>query len=533
MLPRKSNPVTSYRRSTENLLSPDSPISPTSWEKHYNVRQGSSTLIFSSEELPSSGDPALPAAPAPAPASFISEVTIQTGINRPEAESTEAAQPSYRSVMAGRAGSAGSSERFTYLRKLGDHQQLHPRMQYNKMSDPGPKSIASIAIHQRSHSDEIHPSHCGSISSSSLPAAARPSQLAVNTPPESTPSGLPEQRPPAKLPTLTRPKRPEELECDQLSKDLINHLPPSDKLHALLSVPDPSHATACLVEGLFEMQLSETTAVPATTTTSSTTSPSSSSASSVTSAGGHASPPPPVLSSPKSNSCTPLPATSAYFTTSEPRAKLLNRYAHNIHNGNDGHVDQQPVSSELLVKKKEELVCRLARKLDVLRCEREAIQEEVEANEVLGAAVAARVSSVATPTESNKVSLHVAEVDKITALLLALAGRLARAQNALLSLRPLTDAAEKNVLEGKRDKLMEQLEEAKRLKENIDRRSRQVANLLTKYLSDDEFADYSHFVTMKAKLVIDQREIDDKIKLGEEQLAALRETLHLRPRTLH
>jgi len=148
----------------------------------------------------------------------------------------------------------------------------------------------------------------------------------------------------------------------------------------------------------------------------------------------------------------------------------------------------------------------------------------------LGAAVTSRVSMVATPAENNKVSLHVAEVDKITALLLALAGRLARAQNALISLHPQFDAQEKSVLEGKRDKLMEQLEEAKRLKENIDRRSRQVANLLTKYLTQNEFADYSHFVTMKAKLVIDQREIDDKIKLGEEQLAALKETLHLRTR---
>ena len=86
------------------------------------------------------------------------------------------------------------------------------------------------------------------------------------------------------------------------------------------------------------------------------------------------------------------------------------------------------------------------------------------------------------------------------------------------------------VLEGKRDKLLEQLEEAKRLKENIDRRSRQVSGLLSKYLTEEEFADYSHFVTMKAKLVIDQRELDEKIKLGDEQLVALRETLHLRPR---
>ena len=86
------------------------------------------------------------------------------------------------------------------------------------------------------------------------------------------------------------------------------------------------------------------------------------------------------------------------------------------------------------------------------------------------------------------------------------------------------------VLEGKRDKLLEQLEEAKRLKENIDRRSHQVSGLLSKYLTEEEFADYSHFVTMKAKLVIDQRELDEKIKLGDEQLVALRETLHLRPR---
>ena len=77
---------------------------------------------------------------------------------------------------------------------------------------------------------------------------------------------------------------------------------------------------------------------------------------------------------------------------------------------------------------------------------------------------------------------------------------------------------------------MEQLEEAKRLKENIDRRSRQVSNLLTKYLTEEEFADYSHFITMKAKLVIDQREIDEKNKLGDEQLAAPKETLHLRPK---
>ena len=81
------------------------------------------------------------------------------------------------------------------------------------------------------------------------------------------------------------------------------------------------------------------------------------------------------------------------------------------------------------------------------------------------------------------------------------------------------------ILESKRDKLKEQLDEAKILKENIDRRSAQVSGFLQKYLSVEEYADYHHFVKMKAKLIIDSREIDDKIKLGEEQMLALQETL--------
>ena len=81
------------------------------------------------------------------------------------------------------------------------------------------------------------------------------------------------------------------------------------------------------------------------------------------------------------------------------------------------------------------------------------------------------------------------------------------------------------ILESKRDKLKEQLDEAKVLKENIDRRSAQVSGFLQSYLTSEEYADYHHFTKMKAKLIIDAREIDDKIKLGDEQMLALQETL--------
>lgn len=80
-------------------------------------------------------------------------------------------------------------------------------------------------------------------------------------------------------------------------------------------------------------------------------------------------------------------------------------------------------------------------------------------------------------------------------------------------------------METKRDRLLEQLEEAKHLKEDIDRRGANLSKILHKSLTADEFGDYDYFINTKAKLIVDSREIADKIKLGEEQLNALKDTL--------
>ncbi|KAL0279764.1 UNVERIFIED_CONTAM: hypothetical protein PYX00_001251 [Menopon gallinae] len=179
--------------------------------------------------------------------------------------------------------------------------------------------------------------------------------------------------------------------------------------------------------------------------------------------------------------------------------------------------------SQQLQKKKEELMARLDKKLEILREEQLALLEECSANDELGATVANSVAKLARPHEAAKYRLHVEEVGKITSLLLGLSGRLARAENALLGLPSHHD--DRKIHESKRDKLQEQLEEAKQLKESIDKRSDSIAKTLGKCLSPEEFADYLHFIQMKAKLIVDSREIADKISLGEEQLAALRETL--------
>lgn len=91
--------------------------------------------------------------------------------------------------------------------------------------------------------------------------------------------------------------------------------------------------------------------------------------------------------------------------------------------------------------------------------------------------------------------------------------------NGLLSL-----CLQQSLLE-KRRILTQQHEDAKELKENLDRRERVVFDILASYLSEDSLADYEYFVKMKSALVIEQRELDDKIHLGEEQLKCLLDSL--------
>ena len=77
----------------------------------------------------------------------------------------------------------------------------------------------------------------------------------------------------------------------------------------------------------------------------------------------------------------------------------------------------------------------------------------------------------------------------------------------------------------KRDEVSEKHGDAKLLKEGIDRRSVQVSGYLKKYLTSEEYDNYEYFIKMKSKLTMAQQEIEDKIKLGEEQLQALQNSM--------
>jgi protein Shroom len=69
------------------------------------------------------------------------------------------------------------------------------------------------------------------------------------------------------------------------------------------------------------------------------------------------------------------------------------------------------------------------------------------------------------------------------------------------------------------------LKEAKQLKKDVDRRGKIISEILEKILTLEEFDDFNYFISMKAKLIMDSREIEEKITLANEQIVALRSTI--------
>jgi hypothetical protein len=99
--------------------------------------------------------------------------------------------------------------------------------------------------------------------------------------------------------------------------------------------------------------------------------------------------------------------------------------------------------------------------------------------------IATRLSYFANGREKEKFLLHIEEFDSVTCLILGLAGRLAKAEENILEQK--TEVKEEQMVEQrKRDKLMVQLEEARDLQDNIDRRARKV-NCMDDVISWDIF----------------------------------------------
>ncbi|XP_073692381.1 protein Shroom4 isoform X2 [Garra rufa] len=176
---------------------------------------------------------------------------------------------------------------------------------------------------------------------------------------------------------------------------------------------------------------------------------------------------------------------------------------------------------------KKQLIESLRKKLGVLREAQRGLQEDIRANAQLGEEVESLMLAICKPNEVDKFRMFIGDLDKVTSLLLSLSGRLIRVESALDCVNPETGHHERLQLLEKKKQLLVQMGEAQELKEHVDRREQAVGKVLECCLTPEQMRDYSHFVKMKAALLVEQRQLDDKIRLGEEQLRGLRESLGL------
>ncbi|KAM3590755.1 uncharacterized protein V6R79_016078 [Siganus canaliculatus] len=211
---------------------------------------------------------------------------------------------------------------------------------------------------------------------------------------------------------------------------------------------------------------------------------------------------------------------SSYYSTSAAKAQLLSQMKDFTENRERSDDDD-----ELTYKK--QLMESLRKKLGVLREAQRGLQDDIRANTQLGEEVEGMVVAVCKPNEVDKFRMFIGDLDKVVSLLLSLSGRLLRVETTLDTLDPEAEHHERLPLLEKKRQLMRQLSEAQDLKDHVDRREQAVSRVLARGLSPEQHRDYSHFVKMKAALLVEQRQLEDKIRLGEEQLRGLRESLGL------
>uniref|UniRef100_A0A3P9LNI3 Shroom family member 3 n=1 Tax=Oryzias latipes TaxID=8090 RepID=A0A3P9LNI3_ORYLA len=170
-------------------------------------------------------------------------------------------------------------------------------------------------------------------------------------------------------------------------------------------------------------------------------------------------------------------------------------------------------------------LCEVLRKSVVaLQQEKEALCEEQRGHKALGASIEELVQERLKTNEKDKYSMFIGDLERIVNLLLSLCSRLSRIDRSLLALEREELMMEDDSLHHKRSLLLRQTEDARELKENLDRRQRVVHTILSSYLTEAQLQDYRRFVSTKPSLLIRLRHLDELVRLREQQLAHLNES---------
>ncbi|XP_066185071.1 protein Shroom1 isoform X3 [Sylvia atricapilla] len=178
-----------------------------------------------------------------------------------------------------------------------------------------------------------------------------------------------------------------------------------------------------------------------------------------------------------------------------------------------------------ITSKKLELMASLQSRLQALWEEQELVLLEIRECGRWGEELEVMVRDLCKPNEFERYMMFIGDLEKVVNLLLCLSSRLARVQNALSRMDGSTEDEERQSLNERHKLLSRQREDAKDLKDNLDRRERVVSGILAKYLTEEQLHDYQHFVQVKTSLLIEQKDLEEQIKFFEEQLENLKQSI--------
>ncbi|GAB1296060.1 Protein Shroom1 [Apodemus speciosus] len=168
--------------------------------------------------------------------------------------------------------------------------------------------------------------------------------------------------------------------------------------------------------------------------------------------------------------------------------------------------------------KKVELARLLQKMLQDLHAEQERLRGTAADWTQRNATLEAAVSQACTPRDLERYRRFMTDLERVLGLLLLLGSRLARVNLALARTGSDSDPDERASLLQRLLLLQRQQEDAKELKEHVARREQTLRRVLERELPAEHLRSYCVLLVSKARILSQQRSLDDRIRFLKDQL---------------
>ncbi|XP_015844801.1 protein Shroom1 isoform X3 [Peromyscus maniculatus bairdii] len=206
--------------------------------------------------------------------------------------------------------------------------------------------------------------------------------------------------------------------------------------------------------------------------------------------------------------------TQELLTTQEA-SRSENSTLHPVPDQSSG---QELPKSNSIQAEKVELARLLQKMLQELHAEQERLRGKAADWTRCHGDLEAAVSQACTPRELERFRRFMTDLERVLGLLLLLGSRLARVNLALARASSDSDSDEKASLLQRLRLLLRQQEDAKELKEHVARREQALRQVLERELPEEHLRSYCVLLAAKARILSQQRSLDDRIRFLKEQL---------------